>query len=231
MAEALSVRAIWQRHKLVRVRPTAWRAVDDLPTGPDTVVLRAWAQMGRPFIVRRFLPGEGKERIPLGVPLPPCHGKRRIAFCMDADDVTEHLPPISLRSGRDLAPRLWTDTIEALLDVAARYGCEPVIAGSLLWQGLTGLAYLTARSDLDLIWPSAAACPALLHELAAIESCSPMRLDGEIVSFEGNAVNWRELYSCLQGASDTVLVKSMSGACVRRIDEMLKMSGVPRAAR
>jgi len=80
MAEALSVRAIWQRHKLVRVRPTAWRAVDDLPTGPDTVVLRATFHRS-PLLAGRREGTDSAWRAPSTVPRQATdrllHGCRR----------------------------------------------------------------------------------------------------------------------------------------------------------
>jgi phosphoribosyl-dephospho-CoA transferase len=86
------------------------------------------------------------------------------------------------------------------------------VFGSLAWRALTGLDYLTGRSDLDL----------LLHvhrdtdllrlaaDLALIEALAPMRLDGEFVRGDGAAVNWREFHA---GARE-ILVKTVGGVAL-----------------
>ena len=93
--------------------------------------------------------------------------------------------------------------------LASRHGVEARVFGSLAWQKLTGLDYLTACSDLDLLLPLPRSdLTRLTAELAAIEAAAPMRLDGELVRADGAAVNWREIHA---GVPD-VLVKSASGS-------------------
>jgi phosphoribosyl-dephospho-CoA transferase len=56
-----------------------------------------------------------------------------------------------LRSAARVADPSWRPTIASLLAVGARTGVEPSVFGSLLWEHLTGLAYLTPHSDLDVL--------------------------------------------------------------------------------
>jgi phosphoribosyl-dephospho-CoA transferase len=93
--------------------------------------------------------------------------------------------------------------------VATRLGVEARVFGSLAWCVLTGLNYLTPRSDLDFILslPHPRDFPELMTELGSIDSAAPMRLDGEIVRDDGAGVHWRELYS---GACE-VLAKTVGG--------------------
>ena len=70
-----------RRHDLVQVEPAAWDgmlrcypALLDLPLVPD------WARRGWPVIVRRRMVGDCVDGVPAALPLPPCHGKRRLAF-------------------------------------------------------------------------------------------------------------------------------------------------------
>ncbi len=60
------------RHDLVAAAPAAWDALlagrRDLDGVPH---LPGWAKAGRPLIVRRRVPGEGDDLVPLGLPLPP----------------------------------------------------------------------------------------------------------------------------------------------------------------
>lgn len=201
-----------QRHQLVRVRPAAWDALlasqDDLANEP---LLRDWARRGWPLIVRRPSPGD-VAGLPLGLPLPPSAGKRRIAIQMHAEDIiaSERLP--TLAECFDTAPPAWQPSLRQLMALAKKDGVQARVFGSLAWQRLTGLEYLSPRSDLDIIWtlPGLDVIHMFLADLAAIESHAPMRLDGELVRADGAGVNWRELHAAaselvLKTATDVIL--------------------------
>ena len=193
------------RHDLVRVDPAAWAALlaarPDLAGGPP---LAGWAAAGWPLIVRRFAPGEDRARVPLGLPLPPALGKRRIGFSLPPD-VLAPCPAPTLAEARAAAPPAWRPTLDALTALGARHGLVPRPFGALLWQALTGLAYLAPASDLDLLWPLAGPLPkTFLDDLAALAAAAPMRLDGEIVLPDGGGVQWCEWQSA---GSGEVLVK------------------------
>ena len=183
------------RHDLVRVAPAAWAGM--LAARPDlgpVPPLAGWAEAGRPLIVRRFGPGEDRDRVALGLPLPPADGKRRIGLMCAAHDLTPVVPP-TLRAVRSAAPPDWRPTLDALATLGDRLGLVPRPFGGLLWQALTGLAYLGASSDLDLLWPVAAPVPgALLDGIAGIAAHAPMRIDGEVLLPDGMGVHWRELH-------------------------------------
>jgi phosphoribosyl-dephospho-CoA transferase len=99
------------------------------------------------------------------------------------------------------------------------------VFGSLAWRTLTGLDYLTGRSDLDLLLDvrRETDLDRLAADVAAIEADAPMRLDGELMRDDGAAVNWREFHS---GAGE-VLVKSING--VGLLDRDLFISGRTRS--
>jgi phosphoribosyl-dephospho-CoA transferase len=103
------------------------------------------------------------------------------------------------------APARWRDCIDACLRLDPRTR----VYGSLAWQHLTGLPYLSDTSDLDLLWqlPPASDVDALLAGIATIAREAPMRIDGEVVGAAGG-VQWREL---LGDRVDDVLVKASSG--------------------
>jgi phosphoribosyl-dephospho-CoA transferase len=100
--------------------------------------------------------------------------------------------------------------------LAAEYGVEARVFGSLAWRMLTGLEYLTACSDLDVLLPlpREGNLARLIAGLAAIEAAAPMRLDGELVRDDGAGVNWRELHT---GARE-VLVKTTRGVILLHAD-------------
>jgi phosphoribosyl-dephospho-CoA transferase len=103
---------------------------------------------------------------------------------------------------------------------------EPAAFGSLLWQHLTGLAYLSPHSDLDLLWPVPAAFDvlSLVFSIAEVQRDAPLRIDGEVIFADGSAVNWRELWNAHRTADRaTVLAKSMEGV---RLVEIASVAGV-----
>lgn len=198
-----------RRHDLVYVSPAAWRSLldrrDDLNADP---LLTDWAERGWPLVARRPAPDE-TSGLPLGLPLPPGAGKRRVAVVMPPDGVTGHASPLRLREVLAAAPDAWKPTLVRIEGLAARRGVEARVYGSLAWRALTGLDYLTQRSDLDVLLtlPGDGRCARLAADLGRIEDAAPMRLDGEFVRFDGAAVNWRELHA---GARQ-VLVKTIAG--------------------
>lgn len=202
------------RHDLVAADPSAWAALlrrrADLHGLPH---LADWAEAARPLIVRRRVPGEDGRLVPLGLPLPPADGKRRIGLALAADALRPVSAP-SLAQAAAQAPASWKATIEALLTLAGRHTLVPRPFGALLWQTVTGLAYLSATSDLDLLWPCRDGIPAgLLARLAGIDAESPMRLDGEILLPDGGGVQWRELHEAPAGGA--VLAKYLDRVAMR----------------
>jgi phosphoribosyl-dephospho-CoA transferase len=204
------------RHDLVRVDPAAWAAW--LETRPDLAGLRhlgEWAEAGRPLIVRRRVPGESSALIPLGLPMPPADGKRRIGLALPAAALTPITAP-NLSEAGDHAPVAWRPTLAALLALGRDHGVVPRPFGSLLWQAVTGLTYLSAASDLDLLWPCPEPVPVgLLDGLDAIAGKAPMRIDGEILLPNGSGLHWRELRDAAEGGS--VLAKGLDGVTLRPV--------------
>jgi len=205
-----------RRHDLVRVEPVAWAAW--LGTRPDLAGIRhlyRWADMGRPLIVRRRVPGEGEEAVPLGLPMPPADGKRRIGLALPIGALTRMSAPGLAEAARQ-APALWHPAIDALLALGRDHAIAPRPFGSLLWQAVTGLTYLSATSDLDLLWLCPEPVPArLLAGLDAVARRAPMGLDGEMLLADGTGVHWRELRDAPEGGS--VLAKSLKGVTLRPV--------------
>ena len=176
------------------------------PDLADVPLVRDWPGRGWPVIVRRRMAGDGADDMPAALPLPPSHSKRRIAFSLPPGPEVTALPPVLLRDAAPAAPVAWQTTIAALAGFGDGAGLAPRVFGALLWEAVTGLPYLTARSDLDLLWDVAdeAAAGPLLQLLHHFDAAGPVRLDGELVLPDGAGVNWREL-------DRTVLAKTMHG--------------------
>jgi phosphoribosyl-dephospho-CoA transferase len=201
-----------RRHDLIFVSPVAWRCLlqrrEDLAGEPLVV---EWVDRGWPLIARRAVPGEGVG-VPLGLPLPPFAGKRRLSVLVQPEDIVSTAPPPGLSAAISVAPNRWQPTLGAVVSLASRYGVEARIFGSLAWCTLTGLDYLTDTSDLDLLLPihNGNDLVRLTADLAAIEATAPMRLDGELMRDDGAGVNWRELHT---GARE-LLVKTTDGVAL-----------------
>ncbi|RDJ21874.1 malonate decarboxylase holo-[acyl-carrier-protein] synthase [Bosea caraganae] len=198
-----------RRHDLIFVSPASWRAL--LATRADLAaepLVAGWVESGWPLIGRRPLPGEA-QGVALGLPLPPSAGKRRLSVLMQPADIALTAPPPTLGSAAPTAPRAWWPVLDGLAKIASRHGLDARVFGSLAWQTLTGLDYLTERSDLDMLLHvhRHTDLRRLVLELAAIEVTAPMRLDGELIRDDGAAVNWRELHADAR----KVLVKTIRG--------------------
>jgi phosphoribosyl-dephospho-CoA transferase len=205
------------RHDLLRVEPAAWDAMlRRHPSLADLPLVADWARLDRPVIVRRRMAGDLAGGVPAALPLPPSHGKRRLAFSFASGATVATRPPLLLRDAVRTAPAGWHPVIAALLDLGVAVGTTPRVFGALLWEHATGLPYLTAQSDLDLLWSiwDERTAVLLVERLLKLEVEGPVRLDGELELPDGAGVNWRELAHNSDQRSQ-VLVKTMDGVEVR----------------
>jgi phosphoribosyl-dephospho-CoA transferase len=176
---------------MVRVQPHAWALL--LEGRPDLAaepLLPRWAERGWPLIVRQRLVGDTEGTVPLGLPLPPAIGRQRFALSLPPEALTHEEAPPSLRAAAEAAPEAWSATIEEILALDETVRCF----GALAWQHVTGLPYLTRRSDIDLIWAVSGRVEAdrLGAGLRRISESAPMRIDGEFSTPGHGAVHWRE---------------------------------------
>jgi phosphoribosyl-dephospho-CoA transferase len=198
-----------RRHDLIFISRAGWRsllaACADLAAEP---LLARWVENDWPVIGRRPMPGE-IGGVPVGLPLPPFAGKNRLSFLLRPADIVAIAPPPVLDDVMPMAPASWRHALGEVEVMASRHDLEARVFGSLAWQALTGLNYLTDRSDLDLLLELRrdTDIPALAEDLAAIEICAPMRLDGELIRPDGAAINWREL----RIGTGEILVKTLGG--------------------
>jgi phosphoribosyl-dephospho-CoA transferase len=150
--------------------------------------------------------------------LPPRQGGRPLPLPRPTSgEAITALPPVLLCDAAPTAPTEWQPIIGALLDVGDAVEIAPRVFGAVLWQHTTGLPYLSARSDLDLLWSISDERTALslVEKLLHLDAESPVRLDGELELPDGAGVNWRELAQTFAGPGDDLLVKTMDGVEVR----------------
>ncbi len=162
--------------------------------------------------------------MPIGVPLPPLAGKQRVSLLIPPEGILQSSLPPSLHA--------MTEVADLRLAIHDRCACchrrtERCRARGL-WQHLTGLAYLTPHSDLDVLWPipPGLAVRSLVCSIAAVQREAPVRIDGEIIFPNGSAVNWRELWNAHQAADQaTVLAKTIEGVEILDLATLAHMAG------
>jgi phosphoribosyl-dephospho-CoA transferase len=185
-----------------------------------------WLVADRPLVVARQPLGEVlSDTISVGLALPPAQGKRRIALVVAAHDIVRHTPPLLLADAIIHAPAAWQPALAAL-DAAATYiDLELRVFGSLAWQALSGLPYLTPQSDIDLLWHplSHTQLQQGIALLARWEQSSGLRADGEVLFGASNAVSWREWSTLKSGDDQRVLVKRASSAELVDARELLEL--------
>ena len=161
----------WHRQQLVRLRGEGWAKVLEAPWDDGARdCLALWARRGLPLVVTRQPPAQG-DVLATGLPAPASHGRRRLAVAVaprdvllldefpDAEAAAPTLPPAAAPAWR------------ALVAALAAHGCAARVYGGFGWQALTGMAYVHAESDLDLLLPveTAAQADAIARLLALSE--------------------------------------------------------------
>ena len=196
------------RHTLVWIEPRERERVWAI--APDDVrrdTLDQWFTNDWPMIVRRPDVVMPPGRIALGVPLPPREAKRRLSFDVPRNAIERYtLPPLLGDAARRL-PRAWCMALNALNGEGRALGVTLRVFGSVAWQALTGLDYLTDESDVDLWWRPAnlAELDAMLAAITRWQRGYGLRADGEIQFPDGMAVAWREWST--SRSNDRVLAK------------------------
>jgi phosphoribosyl-dephospho-CoA transferase len=186
----------------------------------------AWLTADRPLVVaRQTCDGMSSDTIAVGLALPPAQGKRRIALSVEVNDIDRYTPPFLFADALTHAPAEWQHALAALDAEASDIDIELRVFGSLAWQALSGLPYLTPQSDIDLLWHarSYAQLRQGIALLARWEQSSGLRADGEVLFGGSSAVSWREWATLKPGDDQRVLVKRESGAELVDSRELLEM--------
>jgi phosphoribosyl-dephospho-CoA transferase len=206
---------VLRRHRLVRLTPAGWDAALADAATVERAVLATWRRDDLPLVVARQ-DGVAPGRVRLGLPAPATHARRRVTLAV----VRAHLRaagdfPAARRVGALLASAqgpAW----RALVDDLA----HARVYGSYGWECLTGLPYVHARSDIDLLLPvdDALAADAVTARLERALPELP-RLDGELVFADGRAVAWREWRQWRAGRVGELLVKRLDGVSLEPAPE------------
>jgi phosphoribosyl-dephospho-CoA transferase len=207
------LKASWQRHTLVQIRPEALHLAADQAQGDFARAgWQHWANKHLPVVVTRQPQSQRTDVVRLGLPLPRCWGRLRLFLDVGTEDIlaTQAFPLLA-----DLLTTVLPlhAALSGLENHLATHGVATQVYGSFGWQHLTGLDYVHAESDLDLLVHvvNGQAADAAAQALATCPMTQP-RLDGELLFPNGKAVAWREWLAWRAGYSLQCLVKSLHEA-------------------
>ena len=231
-----------RRHDLVWIVPAQHAALSAqiADAALSAAVLQRLAA-GAPLVVgRQTLPlpgvgaGDGAATLAAGMPLPPAAGKHRLPFRIEPAAIARASPPWALAAVIPALAARWRGPLQSLHDGAAEAGIAFRVFGSAAWEALTGEAYMTPQSDIDLLWRprGGAQLDAGLALLHAWERATGLRADGEILFGADDAVAWREWDPAAgRPPSPRVLVKTTAGPYLCRRERLLAVldQSAPRA--
>ena len=213
------------RHSLARLAPAGWASVRlQVPDRHHAAIDRC-SVAGWPAVVRRQEDGCPSHQVCIGIALPPDPAsaiKHRLPVRVDAQAIADLQPPRSLASVLCVMPARWQDGLMRLQAELSKQQLSLSVFGSAALQAVTGLPYLHATSDLDLLLQ-----PVSLTQLETglqllTHYSRELPLDGEIIFPSGDAVAWKEWGNARrQSASSRVLVKRPAGVALMRTDILL----------
>lgn len=202
---------MFTRHELIWLTSRGWQQLIENATPEHRTALRGWQDF--PLVVRRDDDAIEDDQVCLGLPFPPdphTGHKLRLALTANRADIAKHSPPLLLAEVITTAPVHWRAQLQMLAQDALALGSSLRVYGSLAWQALTGHAYVTPRSDIDILLrieqpQQIQAGLALLQQHSQF-----LPLDGELMLPSGAAVSWKEWHNAQASAAGThVLVKEL----------------------
>lgn len=204
---------MFHRHNRVWLSVDGWKRASKTVPPEHARELMRWAKNDWPAVVRRSDPEYEKNILCLGLTPPPEQHtgvKIRIPFSVCTEDIVRCGAPLAIISAESALPLAWHSVFSELSDVATSNRLEFRVYGSAAMQAITGLPYLGAASDIDLLFYPLT--NAQLHQGLNLLNLYAKRLplDGEIVFPSGRAVAWKECAQALEKPDRArVLAKSM----------------------
>lgn len=208
---------MFARHSLVWLSAQGWQgcrdSCQDRAAPSSHAALARWQQANWPAIVRRADAGTAAHQVCLGIALPPdphSGHKLRIALRAPLAEVRQIRGPLAIDALLATAPMHWRDALQLLAAQVADNGLAFGVYGSLALQALTGASYVSATSDIDLLFSPATRSQLEAGVALLQQHAKSLPLDGEIQFPSGQAVAWKEWIRA--GASQSrVLVKETGG--------------------
>ena len=213
------------RHDLVWLSASGWQAARARARPEHAGAIERWQHANWPAIVRRGDADAGPGEVCVGIALPPdpdSGNKLRIGLRALSGDVARTAPALALDAIAAHLPALlpdeWRQDLRALADESA--GLTLRVYGSLALQAVTGQAYVSPTSDIDLLFYPASRQELDLGLALLLKYAASLPLDGEIVFPGGHAVAWKEWLTA-QAGNARVLVKEENGVRLASRDALL----------
>jgi phosphoribosyl-dephospho-CoA transferase len=217
-----------ERHMLVWLTGSGWHTAIAAAQEQHKAALMLWQSHDWPVVVRRADVDAAADEVCLGLPLPPkvdTGEKVRIALRARAADIAKVTPATVLQAALDSSGG-WRDSLTALCNEGHTLGLR--VFGSLAMQTLTGQAYISPTSDVDVLFHPASRQQldegfALLARYA-----KQLPLDGEIVFPCGAAVSWKEWQMATTHPAK-VMVKELQSVRLASTESLLQTLAMPTA--
>ncbi|HWX03898.1 malonate decarboxylase holo-[acyl-carrier-protein] synthase [Collimonas sp.] len=219
---------ILTRHSLAWLSAEGWQRAALAATADKQATLARWQQEDWPLVLRRRAADTPPDELCLGLALPPDGNgdKARIPLQVQLTDVQRFAEPLTLRQALAHMPSGWSGPLRAFAGDCLHSGIALRLYGSWAWQILTRQSYVTANSDIDLLFTPRNASEFSRGMALLAQHAARLPLDGEVIFPDGHAVAWKECWQALQagaevGAAARVLVKTESAVQLRTLASLM----------
>lgn len=213
------------RHNRIWLSNRGWQRAYGAVDKAHLPEIERWATHDWPLVVRRSDVGFEVATVAVGLALPPDVGsgrKIRIPLSVHPDDIARHEAPLAFAHAASVLPLAWQLAFSDLSHELTAAQLEFRVYGSVALQAMTGLSYVTATSDIDVLFYPAthAQLQQGVHLLQKYVQNLP--LDGEIVFPSGHAVAWKEWAEAVKSPDKVkVMVKSMRTVNLMDVTDLL----------
>lgn len=214
---------MFYRHNQVWLSGSGWQCACAAASPAHLSALQRWAANDWPLVVRRSEYVLPADSLGLGLALPPdaqTSVKTRIPLTVTLNEIARHQPPLAFSAIASAVPSAWQAAYTELTHELDAAQLDLRVYGSLALQAITDLPYLTATSDIDVLF-SPRTHAQLQQGLQILKSYAQhLPLDGEIVFPSGRAVAWKEWANAVN-SSHKVMAKSMTTLNLMNVDDLL----------
>ncbi|MEO6918515.1 MAG: malonate decarboxylase holo-[acyl-carrier-protein] synthase [Collimonas sp.] len=218
------------RHSLVWLSASGWQQAAQTVAADHRITLARWQQADWPLVLRRRETDTPDHELCLGLALPPDGNgdKTRIPLRAQRAEIQRIEEPLTLQKALAHMPSGWSGPLHAFAGDCLHSGITLRIYGSWAWQILTQQNYVTASSDIDLLFTPGSA-PEFSRGMALLaQHAARLPLDGEVIFPDGQAVAWKECWQALHASSQPrVLVKTQASVQLASVESLVSSLETP----
>jgi phosphoribosyl-dephospho-CoA transferase len=214
--------SLYKRHQLVWLSERGWReAAAEVPSASRHLPQR-WQERDWPAVVRRHDADAMDDQVCIGIALPPdSEGiKLRLPLRVPVTQIREMRAPLPIGDVLMHAPVSWRSALQELHYKAMAQALDLRVYGSLALQALTGLTYLRAGSDIDMLFTPTNRFQLERGMQLLSHYAQVLPLDGEVL-FPAGAVAWKEWLQASTDTGNRVLLKRADDVCLMTVAEVV----------